>query len=614
MNARVRGALTVPQNTALSKITRNGPLISDELLTELKKNTRHRQIELGTRCLRNCAHIFKAFDPKLENAAAFLGSLAQWPYVPPGLLKRLVANFSEESRSGMTIVEYADVQLAEGVVALNDGAVHSAMKHFDVVLQLYQTTTNQGTLAMANYFKARCLHLIGEYDEGLRHVEKARDLESRSSHIHTEAVFKILSGLILFAKRDQNNAIRDLHDAEAVLINTDDYCALGQIQIAYAQMAQHDGHYARAIKHLLRAIDEFKRSGSMDHYVAQSLLDVTEIRLLLVRRIRRTIDIEAEGLRKTGACREIPSQQATKTLRQDLAGLRDEINDGLNRAAQIYRKHVTSAGLSRVHLCRGSLFLELGRFDAASKEADEAYSLCPVKQYSQLALARILQCMVENAIVEEQIGVSVEHALTARGYAHDAIESAKHTPDKRLLARAYICLGLTLSNCVFNWRDGAREAMEQAAKYIEVGNHDGVMDDFQILTRRLVQGEALVSTLLEWAHGRTETKSFKELQEDFADLVIPNVLYQQGRKVSRVATSLSISPKKVRRVLARLGLHETGHVLRQQGERTRRTRCVVESPRHPAARVSSKLRGERTFAVRNYELERQCRKSPHTLQ
>jgi predicted ArsR family transcriptional regulator len=40
----------------------------------------------------------------------------------------------------------------------------------------------------------------------------------------------------------------------------------------------------------------------------------------------------------------------------------------------------------------------------------------------------------------------------------------------------------------------------------------------------------------------------------FADLIIPKVWEREGRKVSRVAKKLSISPKKVRRVLSRLGL------------------------------------------------------------
>jgi len=44
------------------------------------------------------------------------------------------------------------------------------------------------------------------------------------------------------------------------------------------------------------------------------------------------------------------------------------------------------------------------------------------------------------------------------------------------------------------------------------------------------------------------------ITEDFAQLVIPKVWEKEGRKVSRVASKLSISPKKVRRILSKVGL------------------------------------------------------------
>jgi DNA-binding NtrC family response regulator len=62
------------------------------------------------------------------------------------------------------------------------------------------------------------------------------------------------------------------------------------------------------------------------------------------------------------------------------------------------------------------------------------------------------------------------------------------------------------------------------------------------------------ATLLAWSHGQVGDKTFQQLEEDFADIVIPKVWEQEERKVSRVAKRLSISPKKVRRVLERLGL------------------------------------------------------------
>jgi hypothetical protein len=57
------------------------------------------------------------------------------------------------------------------------------------------------------------------------------------------------------------------------------------------------------------------------------------------------------------------------------------------------------------------------------------------------------------------------------------------------------------------------------------------------------------------------------LEEDFADLVIPKAWEQENQKISRVASRLSISPRKVRRVLARLGLLERGEAQTQKADR-----------------------------------------------
>ena len=46
-----------------------------------------------------------------------------------------------------------------------------------------------------------------------------------------------------------------------------------------------------------------------------------------------------------------------------------------------------------------------------------------------------------------------------------------------------------------------------------------------------------------------ENQSFQQVTEEFARIVIPKVWEREGRKISRVAAKLSISPKKVRRIL-----------------------------------------------------------------
>jgi DNA-binding NtrC family response regulator len=59
--------------------------------------------------------------------------------------------------------------------------------------------------------------------------------------------------------------------------------------------------------------------------------------------------------------------------------------------------------------------------------------------------------------------------------------------------------------------------------------------------------------LRAWSQGSVGDKTFQQITEQFAELIIPKVWEREGRKVSRVATRLSISPKKVRRILDRVG-------------------------------------------------------------
>ncbi|HEY7352277.1 MAG TPA: hypothetical protein VH596_05870 [Terriglobales bacterium] len=48
---------------------------------------------------------------------------------------------------------------------------------------------------------------------------------------------------------------------------------------------------------------------------------------------------------------------------------------------------------------------------------------------------------------------------------------------------------------------------------------------------------------------RTRDKTFQQISEEFAEIVISKVSQHEGRKMPRVAVRLSVSPKKVRRIL-----------------------------------------------------------------
>jgi broad specificity phosphatase PhoE len=75
-----------------------------------------------------------------------------------------------------------------------------------------------------------------------------------------------------------------------------------------------------------------------------------------------------------------------------------------------------------------------------------------------------------------------------------------------------------------------------------------------MLTKKVARTGSVDSKLREWSQGLAGGKTFQQMSEEFAQLVIPSVWEKEGRNVSRVVAKLSISPKKVRRILSRAGL------------------------------------------------------------
>ena len=83
-----------------------------------------------------------------------------------------------------------------------------------------------------------------------------------------------------------------------------------------------------------------------------------------------------------------------------------------------------------------------------------------------------------------------------------------------------------------------------------------VWDDLEILKVRVLQTWPVDPLLRAWSAGVVDDRSFQQMTAEFARIVIPKVWEREGRKVSRVAEKLSISPKKVRRILQLAGVSD----------------------------------------------------------
>jgi hypothetical protein len=73
------------------------------------------------------------------------------------------------------------------------------------------------------------------------------------------------------------------------------------------------------------------------------------------------------------------------------------------------------------------------------------------------------------------------------------------------------------------------------------------------LKSHIMQASGINDTLRGWSEGLVGDKTFQQITEEFAEIVIPKVWLREDKKISRVAECLSVSPKKVRRILRSTG-------------------------------------------------------------
>ena len=112
---------------------------------------------------------------------------------------------------------------------------------------------------------------------------------------------------------------------------------------------------------------------------------------------------------------------------------------------------------------------------------------------------------------------------------------------------------MTAANDFFQDWELARRCVNEATEFIGVGEHDQLLEELSALKSRIMRASGINDTLRAWSEGMIGEKTFQQISEEFAEIVIPKVWHREGKKISRVAECLSISPKKVRRVLRKGG-------------------------------------------------------------
>jgi tetratricopeptide (TPR) repeat protein len=534
------------------------------ILSQLRDHLAFRRMECGMQTLAAHTSAFASLDTAQPNAGVLLGLIAQWVdagFDRPELVRELLLRFPHERRADLPLLDYLHVRLAEGMVAMAAEDFPLAAQHFRFVQSLEGEIEDVQLLAISNFWTARCLRHMGRYDDALGFAMKGRCLALDSGYAPMAAIMQVLESWLAFQKGKLNEAARLLQEAGAALQNTDDFVTRGNIQSAYGRIARRQARHEAALEYFRRAIAEYQRRDPQHLHLARSLVNIAIVERLLARRHQQEID-RASARRRADSIET--TAEPSRAARAEVERLRTDARAQLAAAFAIYEGHGQHRGIGTVHINSGLLHLDGGDLEGAAADAATAFAQGEERRdFILFARARLLQCAIENARLEEQIGEDpAHHARLAAGYAADAIDYAGQTQNARLLARAYVWQGMTFTTQPAPDLEAARRCCRRAVDLLqpEGGERLCGWEELEVLKARGMHARPIDPQLRAWSNGAVENKTFQQMTEEFARIVIPKVWEREDRKVARVAKKLSISPKKVRRILQSAGVSEQRHV------------------------------------------------------
>lgn len=533
---------------------------SSSFLQELARHIAFRNIELGMQLLDEHRNCIQSCGPKCSNSSVVVGHLAQWVdlgFAEPALVKELLARFSTEARVELPVRDFVHLEMAEGFVAMSEQNDEAAISHLEIVLAIQNEVPDQGVTTIANFWIARCYRRLSRYQDALQYVVKARETAHRSKHFKTVAVIQVLEGWLLFQEGRTDEAAATLIAAERILFETDDFVARGNLNSTYSRIARRKGDYEEALRRSEVATEEFKKRDPKHRNLAKSLANSAFVKRLLACELSEMVDTEAAQKRKTKG-RRSPLEIDIQGERERVRVLHDEATRDLMEALEISHRYNDYRAEGEVRITEGYLYLDEGDLDSASPTASAAYRLGDEKIDSVLkARARILQSAIELAKVEEQIvhGSVSRFIRLASEYAREAVELVKHTQNRQLIAQALVIRGRALLR--EGDLEGADNCCVRATGLLSPDIHDFSWKELRQLKSRLHAAGKIEIPLREWSRGIVGNKTFQQITNEFAAIVIPKVWEHEEGKISRVAKRLSISPKKVRRILRSQGISTT---------------------------------------------------------
>ncbi len=536
-------------------------MISSELLHQLQQYAEERRIGEGIELLEHERDCLRNIVPGNVGAGLAIGSLAQWldlGFDDGGVLQILLGKFDLPARQKLPVTEYLHLRIAEGLVSMRREELPVALRHLETALALGQEIGNQRIALIAILWKARCLRKAGEYGQALEATRQGMNLAAELGLLPIRAVMQTLESWILFQSGELKEAIRILQEAETVLRDTSDVITLGNIQSTYGRIALREGRYDHAMRYFESSIEYFKRRESLAGYLARSLTNIAQAKRFLALQLRRNMDARRERQRRSGVRDERNGRETRPAELERMYDLLQSAQTDLAQADCIYKRAENHHGAGNADINLAQIYLDLGNLEQAEQRANEAFELGAAKaDHLLMCRARIVQAAVANARFEDEVGEGEDpsrFAQLAHDCAKEAVAYGERTQSRRLLAQAHVSHGLTLVNGFFNQTEAARACCARAESYLGHDRHDALWQEVEILRERILHGGIEDPNLRAWSQGAIGDKSLQEVVGQFEELLIRKVWEHEGRKVSRVAQRLAVSPKKVRRVLRSLGV------------------------------------------------------------
>jgi tetratricopeptide (TPR) repeat protein len=517
------------------KTPERDPTLADKLEQALIA----RDIRAGFALLNTMFANSVKLSPGGPDAHRLLLLLAQWTdlgYRNLEFLQEQLVQFSKARHAELATRDFFRLKLVESFLALATQSPLQAIELLDALLHTGRGILSTEQLFTIYFWRGRAHRQNGSFDAALADIQEAKECGRRISAKKLIAVAKIHESWLVFHKGQRRLAFDLLDEAEKVLLPTGHTLSLGNIAAARGRFVRSAGDYARSLSYFERAIALYRQHNPEHLNVARALVNAAYVKRLMSLELRP---------RRGAAAAGATNQQALRIAREAMNLLRD--------AARIYRFHHHQSGSGSVLINLGHLQLESGDMDAAAEEGHQAYELAHAQSdHVLMARARILQAYVEMARSEEQIDEhsdGLPSSQRAIDFADQAVSIALGTQNKRLLAGAYITRGLASNEAHRGDLETSRTYATKAAELLDSEDRDHLYRELIHLRLKITEPKAVDETLRRWANGELGNRSFRQIEEEFAELVIPKVWMNLGRNVSLVAEKLSISPKKVRRIL-----------------------------------------------------------------